>query len=311
MNTDPARSLDAPASGDGGQAARLLRDIRRADLLGGAAPLDITLDRSLPLPLYVQIRRKLLTMIASWPDPAVRFHTEDELCRQFGVARMTVRAAIKEFVDDGLLRRKRGSGTFVAFEKVEEQFSPKMDFIDQWAKRGQPLSFDIRRFETSPAPAAFAHALELDAGTPVIFIERLRTAGAIPISIDYRYIPLDISGAFEERSVRERSLLELLELAKPLGYADMFIEAAVAMAETTDILELLPGDPVLLRGMVYFDIDDRPAMAGISYYRSDHTGYSLRIPLGGLNQSLPDRGDGNGDGETGSHMQLGQLVHMT
>ena len=41
----------------------------------------------------------------------------------------------------------------------------------------------------------------------------------------------------------------------------------------------MPGDPVLVRGLIYYDTDERPVMAGVSYYRHDQSGYSIRVPL--------------------------------
>jgi len=303
-----ANSADAPRAVAGGGAAQLLQNVRRSGWLAVGEDGPHPLDRQSSVPLYVQIRRRLLGLIAGWPDPAKRFYTDEELCRRFGVARMTVRAAIREFVDEGLLIRLRGAGTFVAFEKVDERFSPRMDFIDQWATRGRPLSFDIRCLETRPGPAPFTTALRIAEGAPVLFVERLRSTGPVPVSIDYRYILPEAATHISESAARKRSLLELLAGAVELDHADMTIEADVAEGATADILELMPGDPVLVRGLVYADTTGRPVMAGISFYRSDQTAYSIHVPLGGLSAPAVDRSGLEGDGAAGS--EWGRLVHI-
>ena len=293
------------AAGTG--APRLLQDIRRTGWLAAGAEEPLPLDRRSPVPLYVQIRRRLLSLITSWPDPSSRFYTDEELCQRFGVARMTVRSAIREFVDEGLLTRVRGAGTFVAFEKVDEHFTPEMDFIDQWATRGRPLSLDIRRLDTVGAPPPFATALGIEPGAPVLYVERLRATGPVPVSIDYRYIPLDAGRHITAEAARERSLLELLAQAADLDHADMTIEAGVAEDATAEILELMPGDPVLVRGLVYADTTGRRVMAGVSFYRPDQTAYSIRVPLGGLAASAVKRNPLD-TGEDGP--EWGHLVHM-
>lgn len=260
-------------------ATLLIKAIDRSDWTPEASAAAGPVDRNSPVPLYVQIRRRLLALIASWPDPRRRFFTDDELCQMFGVARMTVRTALKEFVDKGLLVRARGAGTYVSVRKVEEHFSPRMDFIDQWAIHGRPLNLDVRTFDVVPAPAAFAEALGLDADTPVLLVERLRSAGGVPVSIDYRYILRAAATAMTPDTARQQSLLDLLAGTVELDYADMTIEATRAKGSICDLLELLPGDPVLVRGLIYYASDEQPIMAGVSYYRHDQSGYSIRVPL--------------------------------
>jgi DNA-binding GntR family transcriptional regulator len=244
-----------------------------------ASAATSAVDRSSTVPLYVQIRRRLLSLVAGWPDPRQRFYTDDELCRMFGVARMTVRAAISEFVDNGLLVRTRGAGTYVSFRRVEERFSPSMDFMDQWAIHGRPLTLEVRAFDVVRAPDAFAAAMGLPSGAPLLLVERMRSAGGAPVSIDYRYIVPEVASAVTRESAGRHSLLDLLATAVELDHADMTIEAAHAMGAICDLLELMPGDPVLVRGLIYYDTGERPVMAGVSYYRHDQSGYSIRVPL--------------------------------
>ena len=302
----PEASAHGVGATAGGGAAHLLQNARRSGWLAMGEAQPGSLDRHSSVPLYVQIRRRLLGLIAGWPDPEKRFYTDEELCQRFGVARMTVRAAIREFVDEGLLTRRRGAGTFVAFEKVDERFSPRMDFIDQWATHGRPLSFDIRCLESLPAPAPIATALCIAEGSPVLFVERLRSTGPVPVSIDYRYILPKAAVHITAAAARQRSLLDLLAGAVELDHADMTIEADVAEGATADTLELMPGDPVLVRGLVYADTAGRPVMAGISYYRPDQTAYSIHVPLGGHAEPSVDR-TGLDDADDGT---WGRLVHI-
>lgn len=307
-STDAGPDGRASQGSSGSRSTRLVQNVHRSGWLAVSEDGPQPLDRRSTVPLYVQIRRRLLSLIAGWPDPQKRFYTDDELCKRFGVARMTVRAAIREFVDEGLLTRVRGAGTFVSFEKIEERFSPRMDFIDQYATRGRPLSLDVRRLETLPSPAPFASALDIPAGSPVLFVERLRSTGPVPVSIDYRYILPEAATHISEAAARERSLLELLTGAVELDHADMTIEADTAEGATAETLELMPGDPVLVRGLVYSDTAGRPVMAGISFYRSDQTGYSIRVPLGDLTAPAVDRA--GLDGDAGALGDWGRLVHI-
>ena len=225
-------SASDPEAAGGGSAVSSSLLIKAVDLSERNREVNAAtspVDRSSTVPLYVQIRRRLLSLVAGWPDPDRRFYTDDELCRMFGVARMTVRAAIREFVEKGLLVRTRGAGTYVSFRRVEERFSPRMDFMDQWAIHGRPLTLDVRTFDVVPAPDAFAGAMGLEADAPLLLVERMRSAGGVPVSIDYRYILPEVASAVTQQSAGRYSLLDLLANTVDLDHADMTIEASYAM----------------------------------------------------------------------------------
>src|SRR5260221_4717783 len=73
----------------------------------------IALERSSPIPLYMQIKQYLTGEIAAADPRSDKFYTDSELCNMFGVSRMTVRQAVQELVAEGLVKRSRGVGTFI------------------------------------------------------------------------------------------------------------------------------------------------------------------------------------------------------
>ena len=107
------------------------------------------LDRTSPLPLYAQIKQRLIGIILRWDQPGHRFYSDEQLCAFFCVSRDTVRQALSELVREGLLTRSRGLGTFVSVHKLEERFGPNMDFMRQWAASGTPIQPTILVFERS------------------------------------------------------------------------------------------------------------------------------------------------------------------
>ncbi len=244
----------------------------------------VPLDRESPLPLYEQIKRRVLSMILSWQQEDGRFHTDQELSEQFGVSRMTVRQAVQELVDEGYLRRIRGSGTFVCAPKIDEQFSSAMDFIDQWATSGRPLKLQVLHCAVEPSTPSVAKQLNMAAGEPVWAIVRLRTVVHVPISIDYRYIPCSLIKTVEPRQVASGSLLDLIACYVDLAYGELKVEAGSVQAEHADYLSLLPDDPILTRRLAYYDSNGNPVMVGISHYRADQVRYSIHVPLKNMRQ---------------------------
>ncbi|MHA1536810.1 MAG: GntR family transcriptional regulator [Alphaproteobacteria bacterium] len=236
------------------------------------------LDRTSPIPLYVQIKQRLLTLIATWDESDNRFYGDHELCQIFEVSRMTVRQAVQELVNDGFLTRTRGSGTFVPVPKIEERFTPSMNLGDQWASRGRPMRVEVLAFEESPCPADMTSALDIAADQPVRYIQRLRYSGQVPIAVDHRFIPLPMAGDLTRENAG-LSILHGLWNRFELSHGDLRIEAATADKEIAGLLRIVPGAPLLVRHLQYFDTGERPVMAGYSLYRADLVRYAVSVPL--------------------------------
>jgi GntR family transcriptional regulator, N-acetylglucosamine utilization regulator len=249
------------------------------------------LDRASPLPLYAQIKQRLIGMMLRWDQADRRFYSDEQLCALFGVSRDTVRAALSELVREGLLTRSRGLGTFITARKLEERFGPGMDFLRQWEAAGTPMQSTALAFERRPADAAVAAALGLAAGSPVLFIKRVRAAARVPVAIDYRYLPADLVADWTDESARG-SPLHLLWQRIDLRSGDFAIEAGVAGPEEVEYLHLTAGAPVLIRTLSYRDQSGRRVMAGHTVHRGDLVRYSLNVPLsrdGALPASDADR----------------------
>jgi GntR family transcriptional regulator len=236
------------------------------------------LDRTSPLPLYAQLKQRLIGMILDWDEPDRRFYSDEELCALFEVSRDTVRQALSELVQEGLLTRSRGLGTFVSVRKLEERFGPGMDFLTQWAAAGTPMQSTLLAFERQPADNAVAAALELAPRTLVLLIKRVRAAARVPIAIDYRYLPADLVPDWTEGAARG-SPLHLLWQQHDLRSGDFAIEAGVAGPEEVEYLHLTAGAPVLIRTLRYRDDQNRLVMAGRTIHRGDLVRYSLTVPL--------------------------------
>jgi len=116
--------------------------------------------------------------------PSDRLPSEAELCRRFGVSRMTVRQAVGMLANEGLLVRRPGRGTFVAPRRIPRLLGSPLSFSESMRRRGlQPSSRVIERVFATPNAADVA-ALELAGPEPVLILERLRLADAVPMAIE-------------------------------------------------------------------------------------------------------------------------------
>jgi GntR family transcriptional regulator len=245
---------------------------------GDPADGVVELDRGSPIPLYLQIKQYLARQIAVWERQNDKFYTDSDLCDMFGVSRMTVRQAVQELVDDGLLKRSRGIGTFVVGRKIEERLTPLMDFRQLWVESGRPIRLEVLKYETQPCPAGFAEDLGIPRNAPVRYIFRQRTADTLPIALDHRYIPLSLAAGVSQADAAT-SILRGFWDRFSMSHAEIHLEATTAGAEEVRWLSVPLGAPLMLRRMRYLTTDGLAVIAGYTIYRADLVRYSIHMPL--------------------------------
>ena len=165
--------------------------------------LNRPLDRTSPLPLYAQIKQRLIGLIASWDEPDRRFYSDEQLCAFFCVSRDTVRQAVSELVREGLLTRSRGLGTFVAVKKLRRALRAGHGLHAAVGGERNADSVDASCLRTpAGADETIAASLEIDIGASVLMIKRTRSAARVPVAIDYRYLPADLVSNWDETAAR-------------------------------------------------------------------------------------------------------------
>ncbi|MGY6534636.1 MAG: GntR family transcriptional regulator [Pararhodobacter sp.] len=238
-------------------------------------------DRDQPLPLFLQIRRHLLTLIGEWPDPARRFHTEAELAAMFGVTKATVRHALSELAESGLIRRRRGAGTYVARRPHVEKLDAGLDIDRQYAARwGQGPAVTVLGFVTRPPTPAESRGLDLAPAAQVLAIRRLRALAHVPLAIDERVIEATLArrAGFTEANA-EQPIVDRLRNHLGLGRAAWEISARRAGKVDAALLQIAPDDPLLVRAITYFNHDDKPVMLGETRHRSDLVRCGVELDL--------------------------------
>jgi GntR family transcriptional regulator len=241
---------------------------------------DWALDRTSPLPLYAQIRQRLLAMILDWPADAPRFHTEKALAARFGVSHLTVRQAFADLVEAGYLHRHRGQGTFVTRRVFEEKLSSAMDIETQYAAAGTDVDVTLLDFAYGAASEADARQLDLPSGAEVLRLRRLRAVAGMPIAIDARTMPRAVAAsAGFTRQVAVGNIIEHLKTHAAVRRGDWEIEARLPSADEAKHLKLKRSVPVLVRAMTYFDTRSKPVLTGATIHRSDKARYRLSLDL--------------------------------
>src|SRR5512138_2604747 len=139
--------------------------------------------RTAGAPIYVQIRESLRADIVQGVlKRGEQLPSEKELAGRFKVSRMTVRESIEDLVDEGLLYRRHGVGTFVAFPHLQRDHTRLTSFFDKAEEEGVAVRAELLSLEVLTARAVVARALDLPPGSRVIRIKTLRYANNVPIT---------------------------------------------------------------------------------------------------------------------------------
>ena len=229
----------------------------------------VTLDHGSPVPLYHQAAQALEAAIEDGRLPrGSKLGGEVELATRLGISRPTMRAAMKQLVDKGLLLRRRGIGTMVAPRPVRRTVA-LTSLYDDLKEAGREPATRVLVFEEESCPAKVAEQLGIEPGTPVMRFDRLRLAGSDPIAYMRNAVPaglLDIEWEDLERT-------GLYELFRDSGIrphvATQRIGARKAGAEEAELLEIEVGDPVLTTNRVAYDARGRAIEYGCHRYPAE------------------------------------------
>ena len=249
------------------------------------------LSSELPLPLYLQLARYLRGQIVSG-----RFGHRDalpgerELAERFSISRVTVRKALKELLDEGLLQQRQGAGTFVnrsASPYVEQRLSTLTSFSEDMGSRGfTPGSTWLHRTVAVATPGE-ALALGLSPGATVSRLQRLRTANGIAMAMELsvlptRYLPNpeEVQGSLYE-TLRRRGFTPHRALQR--------LSAIQLSAEQADALGVPEGAAALYIERRTMLEDGTPLEFVRSHYRGDSYDFIVELNLAGPAAVLKSR----------------------
>src|SRR5215510_9494521 len=152
-------------------------------------------------------------------EPGTRLPAERVLAKRYGVARATVTQAIDELAGKGLVYRIHGSGTFVAEPKFRQPLT-LTSFTEDMRARGMTPGSVVRSQAVVPASEVVARHLALVPGSPVVHLERVRTADGEPMALERTHLPAHRLPGLEDADLTDASLYELLERRWGVRVAD-------------------------------------------------------------------------------------------
>ncbi len=239
------------------------------------------LDKSVPIPLYFQLKELILQQIKEgFYKVGDSIPTEKELSDIYDISRTTVRQAVTELVQEGWLYRVKSKGTFVRAPKIEQSFIQALgSFNDQILELGMTPSTEVLDFKVMEVPKEVAMHLNLVEGEQVIYIHRRRFADSEPIVMVETYLPYRKCEFVLGRDFVKESLYPILSESNETKICKIrrFIEAVEAEQYDMKNLNMPKGKAIQQFISIGFNYKDEPIEYSLARYRGDKNIFEIVI----------------------------------
>jgi GntR family transcriptional regulator len=235
------------------------------------------------IPLYKQLKNKIIEDIENQiykPDDMIP--SQMEFVKKYGVSRVTVRQAINELIQSGVLYTQKGKGTFVQKFPIHYRgFNRLHGFSENVEKTGHSPFTKVLGINFIQADKKLSEYLKVEIGHPVVYVKRVRTARGVPLTLENSYLNQERVNRidFFKQFGDNRSLYQLLrdEAGVRFDYAQENINAVLASPEVARDLGVDVNDPILFIRRVTYESGDIPVEYCENYMRSDVHGIVIRF----------------------------------
>ena len=237
------------------------------------------ISRDNPIPLHYQLKEILQEMIENEIlKPGESIPTERELCEIQGVSRMTANKAIMSLVNEGLIYREQGKGTFVSIAKVNQEISRLKGFTEQMIENGVVSKTKILSFKVIDATKQHKFELKMpEDENKIIEIKRLRFSDEQPVAIETAWLPHYLFKDMTRDMIKDKSLYGILR--EKYGYhpykAKQTIEPIMLNEYESKLLNQENSALALIFRRTTYLEDGTPFEYTKAIYRSDKYKYEI------------------------------------
>lgn len=244
--------------------------------------MNMNIDKNSAIPVYYQIREQIkeniLKGILQTNDT---LPSERELCEQLKISRMTVKQAMDSLMNEGLVSKKKGVGTFVSVPKIAQPLTKLTSFTDDMLRRGmKPGSRTITLSVEKPSEDII-NTLQLINKDKVIYVKRLRLADGEPMAVETTYLSYDICYPLIGEQLDNQSLYNILreKCNVTLSSATQTIEVSTCNSDNCKLLEIHANSPIFFIKRITFDNNNNPVEYVESAYRSDRYKFEIELNI--------------------------------
>ncbi len=228
-------------------------------------------------PAYLKIKEMILHQIKNGTlKPGDKVTSERAFADLHGLSRMTVRAALTDLVNSGILFRHQGRGTFVSARKMQQRNISS--FTETMRMRGLAPSTHVIEFQAFIPPESIAQ--RLSANGKVYRAMRIRFANKIPVAVEEVFLPAQICPNLQKDDL-SGSLYQLISenYGHSIGSADCKMSALIPGARFQEYLQVAPQTPLLKVNSLYYLTSGETLYYERAVYRTDVYEYNVRITI--------------------------------
>ena len=236
------------------------------------------LHRNSPVAMHRQLAQEIRdAIVAGTYKQGDRIATELALGERHGVSRITARQAVMQLVEEGLLVRRQGKGTFVAALPVQHELLEPHGFVEELVARGVNPEIELLEFATKVPSGRVAARLK-SGSSALTSWKRLYSRKGEPFAVAWVYLGPQITGVTRALAARQTSyqIIETFHQSK-IDHADVSIRAQVSNAETRQLLRMPPGTPLIALERVSYLADGTPIEYALYCAHADVYEYSFRV----------------------------------
>ncbi|HLR43340.1 MAG TPA: GntR family transcriptional regulator [Pseudogracilibacillus sp.] len=223
-------------------------------------------------PLYHQLKNIIRGKIETgeW-EPGDKISSENDLRNEYKISRNTVQKAVDELVQDGVLERKQGKGTFVSRPKIEQSLTSFYSFSKVMESQGMNPKDIILSINVEKADKTVSKRLQIEPSDEVFALKRLRYANDEPIILETSYLPKKYIQNLSLENLENHSLYGFLEVYHDITVvkAKETFEPVIVRQHESELLQIKPGSPCLLLDRLAYDTQGRTIEFCRSIVRGD------------------------------------------
>ncbi|AYG00096.1 GntR family transcriptional regulator [Lactococcus allomyrinae] len=204
-----------------------------------------------------------------------RLPSERDLAERFGVSRMTARQAVTALVDEGILDRRVGSGTYVASRRVREKMRGTTSFTEIIISQGKVPSTEVLSYIKTAPNEVECEKLNITKKDSIIRMERIRYADNIPICFEVASIPFNLVKNFDKKEITSNFFKTLEKHGHVISRSEQIVSAKKVSTEVSEYLKTRAGSAILGLTQVSYLADGTAFEYVLSQYVGDRFEFYL------------------------------------
>jgi len=236
------------------------------------------------IPLYLQLKQAITEEINRGTYlPGEKLPTEMELCDTYKVSRITVRKAVLDLVEEGVLIRQQGKGTYVKRPKLQRELVSVSGFSEDMVSSGNTPHNEILSYQIKAASRNISEKLNIPLGCNVLELKRMQYLEKQNLSLEITTYSLDLFPNLENQLKQHKdiSMHRILKENYDVvpAYGDKVVNVTFASAEEAELLKCTVSDPLFEIEKIAYNNEKLAIYYSLIYYHTSQVSLTITSPF--------------------------------